>query len=209
MDSLKTPRLQHEDLFKLLADHKISHNHRKCMRDLHSQYETYFPKWLFILKEGYNILLHGLGSKRNILQALHSGFLAHENVLVVNGYFPSLTIKDILDDIVTGLLETTSKSKNSHEIVDFIEEEMNLTPEYHIFLIIHNLDGVMLRNDMAQNILSRLAHITNIHLIASIDHINAPNRKLNHILPLCGPFIKLTIYPHPLTSPSICLNNNC
>lgn len=177
LDALKTPRLQHEDMFKLLANHEISQNHRNCMHDLHSHYETFFPKWLFILNEGFNILLHGLGSKRNILETLHKSALAKENVLVVNGYFPSLSIKDILDDIVTGLLETTCKSKNLHEIVDTIEEEMNLTPDYHIFLIIHNLDGSMLRNDMAQNILSRLAHIDNVHLIASIDHINAPNRK--------------------------------
>lgn len=150
------------------------------MRDLQSHYETFFPKWMFALKEGFNILLHGLGSKRNILETLHRSVLAHENVLVVNGYFPSLSIKDILDDIVTGLLETICKSKNVHEIVDAIEEEMRLTPEYHIFLIVHNLDGSMLRNDVAQNVLSRLAHITNIHLIASIDHINAPNRKFFH-----------------------------
>lgn len=177
LDSLKTPRLQHDDLFKLIADHKMSDTHQNCIRDLQSQYETFFPKWLFILKEGYSLLLHGLGSKRNILEKLHSTCLAHENVLVVNGYFPSLTIKDVLDDIVTGLLEVTCKSKNLHEIVDVIEEEMNLTPDYHIFLIIHNLDCAMLRNDMAQNLLSRLAHIKNIHLIASIDHINAPHCK--------------------------------
>lgn len=179
MDSLKTPRLQHEDLFKLLAAHKISRNHQNCMRELQSQYETYFPKWLFELREGYSIILYGLGSKRNILESLHSTVLAHENVLVVNGYFPSLTVKDVLEDIVTGLLDTTCKTKNLHEIVDAIEEEMNLTPDYHIFLIVHNLDGTMLRNEMAQNILSRLANIPNIHLIASIDHINAPNCKFS------------------------------
>lgn len=177
MDCLKTPRLQAHDLFKLIADHKISDTHQNCMRDLQSQYETFFPKWLFILKEGYSLLLHGLGSKRNILEKLHSTCLAHENVLVVNGYFPSLTIKEVLDDIVSEMLEVTCKSKNLHEIVDIIEEEMNQTPEYDIFLIIHNIDGTMLRNDMAQNLLSRLAHIKNMHLIASIDHINAPNCK--------------------------------
>lgn len=147
------------------------------MRDLQNHFETFFPKWMFILNEGFNILLHGLGSKRNILETLHKSVLAHENVLVVNGYFPSLSIKDILDDIITGLLEITCKSKNLHEIVDAIEEEMYSTPDYHIFLIVHNLDGSMLRNDIAQNILSRLAHTPNVHLIASIDHINAPNCK--------------------------------
>lgn len=164
-------------MFKLLARYEISQNHQKCMQDLQNHYETFFPKWMYILNEGFNILLHGLGSKRNILEKLHRNVLAHENVLVVNGYFPSLSVKDILDDIVTGLLESVCKSKNLHEIVDVIEEEMNQSPDYQIFLIVHNLDGAMLRNDMAQNVLSRLAHIPNIHLIASIDHINAPNRK--------------------------------
>ena len=42
------------------------------------------------------------------------------------------------------------------------------------YLVIHNIDGVMLRNDKAQTILSLMAKIRGFHIIASLDHINAP-----------------------------------
>ncbi len=43
-----------------------------------------------------------------------------------------------------------------------------------IYLLIHNIDGPMLRNDKTQSALARLASQPNVHLICSIDHINAP-----------------------------------
>ena len=46
-----------------------------------------------------------------------------------------------------------------------------------LFLLIHNLDGPMLRASKTQAVLARLAQTPNVHLIASIDHINAPLSK--------------------------------
>ena len=43
-----------------------------------------------------------------------------------------------------------------------------------LFLIVHSIDGPMLRGDKAQTALSILAQCPHIHIIASIDHINAP-----------------------------------
>ena len=109
--------------------------------------------------------------------------LENQTVLVINGFFPSLTIKNILDGILLDILELPSSPTNLHEAVGILEEEMMIIPEVHIFLIIHNIDGPMLRNYKAQEILSRLAKISNIHLLATIDHINTPLRKL--ILIIC------------------------
>jgi origin recognition complex subunit 2 len=100
--------------------------------------------------------------------------LKDQPVIVINGFFPSLTVKDVLDAITTDILDMNVNSANLHEIVDIIQEEFRHIPETHLFLIVHNLDGTMLRNSKAQNILSRLAKIENIHLLASIDHINTP-----------------------------------
>lgn len=47
-------------------------------------------------------------------------------------------------------------------------------PDNHIYLIIHNIDGPMLRGEKNQQALGQLASIPNMHLLASIDHINAP-----------------------------------
>ena len=47
------------------------------------------------------------------------------------------------------------------------------------YLVIHNIDGVMLRNDKAQTILSLMAKIRGFHIVASLDHINAPLCRYN------------------------------
>lgn len=111
------------------------------------------------------------------MQAFHKEKLANQHVLVVNGFFPSLTVKDILDDISKDILEMTNTSSNLHDVVDLISAAMKKYPGMRIFLMIHNLDGGMLRNEKAQHLLSRLSSVERIHLIATIDHVNAPLSK--------------------------------
>ena len=43
-----------------------------------------------------------------------------------------------------------------------------------LFLVIHNIDGTMLRPEKVQSVFSYLSQIRGIHIMASIDHINAP-----------------------------------
>lgn len=42
-----------------------------------------------------------------------------------------------------------------------------------LFLLINNIDGLNLRNAKAQAILCRLSAVPHIHIIASVDHVNA------------------------------------
>lgn len=174
LDRLKNPRLAADRLFSLLAEMKASAEHETAINAIMEEYRSYFSKWMCILNEGFNILLYGLGSKRQLLQSFHRDVLAKQTVLVVNGFFPSLTLKDVLDSITTEILDAGPSPGNAHEAVDMIEEEFALIPETHLYLIVHNLDGAMLRNVKAQAILSRLSRVPNIHLLASIDHINTP-----------------------------------
>ena len=46
--------------------------------------------------------------------------------------------------------------------------------DMELFLVIHNIDGATLRNEKSQAALAMLAQSPLVHLIASIDHINAP-----------------------------------
>ncbi|XP_060648839.1 origin recognition complex subunit 2 [Drosophila nasuta] len=174
LDRLKNPRLAADRLFSLLAEMKTSAEHETAINAIMEEYRSYFSKWICILNEGFNILLYGLGSKRQLLLAFHREVLANQTVLVINGFFPSLTLKDVLDSITSEILDAGPSPGNAHEAVDMIEEEFALIPETHLYLIVHNLDGAMLRNVKAQAILSRLARVANIHLLASIDHINTP-----------------------------------
>ena len=61
---------------------------------------------MLLLEENFNLLLYGLGSKRQLLHEFHLQQLSKENVVVVNGFFPSLTLKQILNSITNDLLDT-------------------------------------------------------------------------------------------------------
>ena len=58
-----------------------------------------------------------------------------------------------------------------------------LSTDEDFFIIIHNMDGILLRSDKSQAVLSQLARIQGFHIIASIDHINAPfcKWKVHHL----------------------------
>jgi len=47
----------------------------------------------------------------------------------------------------------------------------------HVFLVVHNIDGLALRSAKVQTILSMLACVRGLHIIASIDHVNAHLRQ--------------------------------
>lgn len=174
LDKLETPRLPHYQLQQLLQNMKLSQKHEKAMKKLSKTNENFFTKWLYLLHENFNILLYGLGSKKNILHNFHSQYLNDHPVIVVNGFFPTLSIKNILDGILVDLLELQESPGNVNEACDLIIQEFNNISEMHLYLIIHNIEGETIRNSKSQNILARLGEVENIHLIASIDHINAP-----------------------------------
>lgn len=179
LDRLKNSRVAPNQLLKLMKEMKLSFEHEQAVKSLNEEHKTHFDKWLTLFDEGYTVLLYGFGSKRNLIQSFHNEKLSEEHVIVINGFFPSLTIKDILDSIWVDFLEQPSMGGNPHEIVNMIKKEVEDIPALNLFLIVHNIDGMTLRNDKAQSVLSRLASIKNIHMIASIDHINTPLRKFS------------------------------
>ncbi|XP_050081115.1 origin recognition complex subunit 2 [Anopheles maculipalpis] len=175
LDRLSTPRLAQDVLQRLLQDTNASNLHTAAIQDMLAEHEQQFERWMFLLNEGFSVLLYGLGSKRSLLQTFHHKLLADRSVVVVNGFFPSLTVKDVLDAVANELLELQLQTTLlHHETIDEIKLELALQPDRHIFLLVHNLDGAAMRNGRMQSTLCRLASIPNVHLIATIDHINAP-----------------------------------
>ena len=111
-----------------------------------------------------------LGSKKSLLHDFHESFLLDKDCVVVNGFFPSLTIKQILATITEDILELEG---NFSSTTDHLEEIFsNLTTD--IYLLIHNIDGPTLRTSKVQTALACLASHPMVHLVCSIDHINAP-----------------------------------
>ncbi|XP_053668094.1 origin recognition complex subunit 2 [Anopheles marshallii] len=174
LDRLSTPRLPQDVLLRLLQETNASSRHTSAIQDMLAEYEQQFVRWLFLLNEGFSVLLYGVGSKRSLLQTFHLKLLANRPVLVVNGFFPALTVKDVLDAVANDLLDLQLQTSVHHEAIDEIEYELSLQPDLHVFLLVHNLDGIAMRGDRMQTTMCRLASIPNVHLVATIDHINAP-----------------------------------
>lgn len=86
-----------------------------------------------------------------------------------------------MDSIITDLLELNC-SGNIIECIELIENALVKNPQDRLYLLIHNIDGIMLRSNKVQDLLSCLASIPNIRILASVDHINAPLCMINLFL---------------------------
>ena len=98
--------------------------------------------------------------------------------MVVNGFFPALNIKQILNTVSDLIKEddddTQETYPNLSDHCDAIVQTLARTQET-LYLAVHNIDGLALRADKAQSALAQLAAASpSVRLVASIDHINAP-----------------------------------
>lgn len=125
--------------------------------------------------------MYGLGSKRYLLDEFRTRSLAGKDVVVVNGYFPGLTVKEIFHSLTEGVLEHSGTFSGPMEQLEFIEKEFG-SSDTEAYLMIHNIDGPSLQFCREQEVLGRLAAVPGLHVIASTDHINTPLRTVNMVL---------------------------
>uniref|UniRef100_A0A9J7XAM8 Origin recognition complex subunit 2 n=2 Tax=Cyprinus carpio TaxID=7962 RepID=A0A9J7XAM8_CYPCA len=172
LQKLQTPKLDRETLLSLLD--KNPPRFAEEIEQLNAKHEKNFNQWMLQLHMGFNILIYGLGSKKLLLEKFRTSMLSDFDHVVVNGFFPSMTLKSILNSLTCDVLGHEGTFRNPADQIDFIIRTLREDPSNHVFLIIHNIDGPMLRGDRTQQALGQLAALPNMHLLASIDHINAP-----------------------------------
>lgn len=83
-----------------------------------------------------------------------------------------------------------SSSQSMDDIISFLNGPWG-EDELFICIVVHNIDGPGLRDSDIQQYLARIAACSHIHIIASIDHVNAPLRK-SYVL-LFGNFFSLPL----------------
>lgn len=149
--------------------------HKEEMFTLLEMQKQHFPQWYFELQSGFNLVFYGYGSKRNLLNEFAQTVLTNGPLIVINGFFPSISIKDILVKITAGALGTQAPTGQIQDHVSFICNYFASEDRAYdcLYIVVHNLDGPNLRNERTQTALSMLASGDNIHLIASVDHINS------------------------------------
>ena len=137
-----------------------------------------FSRFLQEMAEGFNLLLYGFGSKRRVLNHFATDYCSKAGYAVVaNAFQPDFTLKDLLTSVenVPGIssleMSSTTIESQAKRIYDFFAES---TQRRRLYIVIHNIDAAPLRSVKAKSCLSLLALNPRIHIVASIDHINAP-----------------------------------
>lgn len=153
-------------------------------QDEHTR-KAYFAQYFTELQEGFNLLFYGYGSKRDVLNAFAKDISTRKgHVVVVNGFNPEFTFKDLLNAIEQiPLLQSASNMGSSsieaqtQRIYDFFSslsyDKSQTRTRRDLYLVIHNIEGSALRRAKAKSCLSLLAMNPHIHIIASVDHVNA------------------------------------
>lgn len=150
---------------------------------LKSLYRPMFQQWKFELSQGFNLAFYGVGSKRKfLLEFIQTTVDPAVPVLVVNGYNPATTAKEVLNAVVRVLVSDlklrSTFPKIPHELINTLQRHLSEMPSprarNQIVLLIHNLDGQGLRSDRQQSVLARLAQFPEVSIVASLDHIEAP-----------------------------------
>ncbi|XP_045703624.1 origin recognition complex subunit 2 isoform X1 [Phyllostomus hastatus] len=172
LQKLKRTKLDQQTLRNLLS--KVSPTFSAELKQLNQQYEQLFHKWMLQLHLGFNIVLYGLGSKRDLLERFRATMLQDSIHIVINGFFPGISVKSILNSITEEVLDHTGTFRSVLDQLDWIINKFREDSSLELFLLIHNLDSQMLRGDKSQQIIGQLSSLRNIYLIASIDHLNAP-----------------------------------
>jgi origin recognition complex subunit 2 len=179
---LNLPHLELKEYHEVLA--KLPQKHAAEKKQLVRHYTRFFDQWLFELLAGFNLMFYGLGEKRQLLQEFveRQCVTSSDHLIVVNGVFPGLSIRDLLTRIQQEVMddEDEDADEESREIqstgvvgtAERIAKYFSQGPA-RLFLVVHTLDGPPLRNIITQQVLSVLAQAKYIHLIASIDHLNA------------------------------------
>ncbi|NXL37253.1 ORC2 protein, partial [Glaucidium brasilianum] len=172
LQKLRKRRLDQQTLHDLLKKAPLAYAAE--IKELNQQHERLFSKWMLQLHLGFNIVLYGLGSKRDLLEKFRTSVLQESVHLVVNGYFPSITLRSILNSITEDVLNHIGTFRSPPDQLEFIIKRFKEDSSLELYVIIHNLDSQMLRGERSQQILAQLSSVPSIYLIASIDHINAP-----------------------------------
>jgi len=173
LDSLNLPT--HDTFFEQIKAYQDPHQPE--IDFLHSLHSRSFEQWEFELDQGFNLCLYGWGSKRSLLLDF-AEHLANENlqekIVVVNGYNPSLTLRDVLNTIaivIPGLANPSLKlgAQPAEMLQTILQALQQITLPQPLKLLVHCIDAVSIRRPQFQSTLARLAASKSIQIIASAD----------------------------------------
>ncbi|KAK1822850.1 Origin recognition complex subunit 2 [Friedmanniomyces endolithicus] len=170
--------LDHDDYFA--KSNAYEDPHVADLERLKRLHKRSFGQWIFELEEGLNICLYGYGSKRELVMEFAEYTYGQAEsqkprVIVVNGYTPGLTVRDILVGVGSLIAKGAKLPAQPAAMLDLLMLKLEeLTTTQPILLIIHSLDHTNLRKGMTQAMIARLVAHPSISLLATCDTPNFP-----------------------------------
>lgn len=170
--------LNHDDYFQQMQNYDDPHQEqRDFLLSLHARS---FPQWQWELEQGFNICLYGYGSKRQLLTAyatyLHEKLDTPPKTIVVNGYAPGITIRDVFSIVASTLLPSHLQlPMQPQALLSLIIEALSVQkspPE--IFILFNSIDATSFRRPATQQMLATLAAHQQVSLIVTADTLNFP-----------------------------------
>ncbi|KAJ8761244.1 hypothetical protein K2173_001300 [Erythroxylum novogranatense] len=169
----------------------IEPKHEREIESLLNGYKSSYSKWVFDLRCGFGLLMYGFGSKKGLIEDFVSTALTKYSVVVINGYLQYVNIKQVMTALAEVWWEqlkskrrTPSKilpkvqqpfsSKSIEDLLAFLDCPHENGSDSFVCVVVHNIDGPGLRDSDSQQYLARMASCSNIRIVASIDHVNAP-----------------------------------
>ncbi|XP_075258011.1 origin recognition complex subunit 2-like [Convolutriloba macropyga] len=172
LDASKVPLIDSEKYSKILKT--LTDSHQGNIDILQEKYQDrYFLKWLKLMYFGYNILLHGYGSKVSLIEDFRQAYLLHFHHVVIKGFYPGLTMKHIMSSLSDNIdfgnkFTPNSLDKFCSEFAEHFQRK-----NIDLFIVIPSMDSAMVKIPKLQQLLLNLTKIPKTHIVASIDHINA------------------------------------
>lgn len=179
--------LNHDEYFEAMQSYVDRHEPEKeFLLELHSRA---YDQWIFELEQGFNICLYGYGSKRAITsdfmarmyqrlsdQAPYKGTKKTPKIVVVNGYTPNVTLKDILTTIADAAVPKSGKLPNQiSSLLTYISDHLAKdSPSHPVLVVINSIDAMNLRKSLVQSTLASLAAHPSINLLCTADTPNFP-----------------------------------
>jgi hypothetical protein len=139
-----------------------------AVSDVRSRNRKLFPHIFLMLHEKFNVIMYGFGSKRNLLNTFSTTYLSDEHYLMINGYFPALTAKDVANNLKDALQADSSDINSILHAVDELDDTL--------YLVIHSIDVLFSANSpkIKQLIMEIVIRSQGtIRLIATVDHVNS------------------------------------
>lgn len=131
------------------------------------KYREAFNKWGILIDCGFNILFYNIGSKMRILNEFCEYLSSRGGVrILAHGFHTAFNIRRLLTDIMRAVNIYPARTKTLQEIIFRLQIEL----KENVYILLHNLDGVNIRDAESQELLSLLASHPYVRFITDLSH---------------------------------------